>query len=99
MKIQDSYTTFTNYKNEEVTISGSIVIEKERFEVIRENQDIKVYKATYKGKCSENTFVGNRRLVRARLVLKYFQYISSIINIYFNTKTNFCPFRFLFKNH
>jgi len=63
---QDSYTTFTNYKNEEVTISGSIVIEKERFEVIRENQDIKVYKATYKGKCSENTFVGNRRLVRAR---------------------------------
>ena len=46
--------------------------------MIRENQNIKVYKATYKGKCSQNTFVGNRRLVRARLVLNILVYKLNI---------------------
>ena len=68
--MQDSNTTITSYRNEEVIITGSIIIKKEKFDLVRENEDIKVYKATFDGECSQNTFVGSKRLVRARFVLK-----------------------------
>ena len=65
---QDSNTNITNYENEEVTITGSIKILFGMFNIHRQNEYIKVYKTIYDGKCSENTFFGNKRLVRARFL-------------------------------